>query len=146
MVRRHLLPHFDLEGCCTSPIRAGHLWPWSFPPPPYMYTELCDFEEREHTHFSIPQCLLFASGKECTLHKCLLNWWLDEQKSQKARCWKDVKQTFSWWAEHPPFIGLFYHQPDAASTSVTDGFQPDAVCALLGTVTLQGWQTTLWLG
>ena len=77
--RSHLLPHLDLEGCCTSPVRAGRLWPWSFPLPPYMYTGLCDFEEREHTHLSIPQCLLLRLAKSVLfINVCWTDDWMNK--------------------------------------------------------------------
>lgn len=80
--RSHLLPNPDLEGCCTSPTRAGRLWPWSFPPPPYMYTGVCDFEEREHTHLSIPQCLLLHLAKSVLfINVC----WTDDWMNKRAK-------------------------------------------------------------
>lgn len=72
-------PTLTWKGAATSPVRAGRLWPWSFPLPPYMYTGLCDFEEREHTHLSIPQCLLLRLAKSVLfINVCWTDDWMNK--------------------------------------------------------------------
>lgn len=63
-----------------------------FPLPPWRLTGLCIFWRKGmYSSFNSP-VLCIVSAKEHALHKCLLNWWLDEYKGPKSRCLKDVKQ------------------------------------------------------
>lgn len=105
----HLPSHLDFGRHCISPIRTSRSCACYFPPPPRMNAGLCIFWGKGmYSSFYSPVPSI-PSGKKHTLHKCLLDWWLDEQKRPKSRCLKDVKPTSSRWAEHPPLIRLFYH-------------------------------------